>query len=188
MSTCCCAVAKSCPTLWPHRLQHVRLACPSLSWSLLRFMSFEFWWCCLTISSSAISFSFCLQSFPAARSFPMSQPFVSDGQNFGASALASVLPMNNSGLISFRIDWLDLLAVWGTVESSPAPQLKSINSSVLSLLLRASLVAQTVKNLPAMQKTWVEFLGWEDLLVEETATHSSILAWRIPWTEEPGGP
>ena len=48
------------------------------------------------------------------------------------------------------------------------------------------LVAQTAKNLPAMQKTWVLFLGREDPLEEGMATHSSILAWRIPWTEEPG--
>ena len=52
---------------------------------------------------------------------------------------------------------------------------------------RASLVAQTVKNLPAMQETWVWFLGREDLLEEGMAAHSSILAWRIPWMEEPGG-
>ena len=51
----------------------------------------------------------------------------------------------------------------------------------------ASRVAQTVKNLPAMQETWVQVLGREDPLEEEMATHSSILAWRIPWTEEPGG-
>ena len=50
----------------------------------------------------------------------------------------------------------------------------------------ASLVAQLVKNLPAMQETWVPNLGQEDLLEEGMATHSSILAWRIPWTEEPG--
>ena len=50
----------------------------------------------------------------------------------------------------------------------------------------ASLVAQTVKNLPAIQKTWVQSLGWEDPLEKRMATHSSILAWRIPWTEEPG--
>ena len=48
-------------------------------------------------------------------------------------------------------------------------------------------MAQTVKNLPAMQETWVESLGWEDPLGEERATHSSILAWRMPWTKEPGG-
>ena len=46
----------------------------------------------------------------------------------------------------------------------------------------ASLVAQLGKNLPAKQETWVRSLGWEDPLEKETATHSSILAWRIPWT------
>jgi len=65
---------------------------------------------------------------------------------------------------------------------------------------RASVVAQMVKNLPAMQETWVRSLGWEDLLEKGRvrslgwedalekgkATHSSILAWKIPWTEEPG--
>ena len=44
-----------------------------------------------------------------------------------------------------------------------------------------------VKNLPAMQETWVQSLGWEDPLEKGKATHSSILAWRIPWTEEPSG-
>ena len=48
-------------------------------------------------------------------------------------------------------------------------------------------VVQVVKNLPAMQKTRVRFLGREDPLEKGMATHSSILAWRIPWTEEPGG-
>ena len=52
---------------------------------------------------------------------------------------------------------------------------------------QVSLVAQTVKNLLAMQETWVRSLVWEDPLEEEMATHSSILGWRIPWTEEPGG-
>ena len=51
----------------------------------------------------------------------------------------------------------------------------------------ASLVAQLVKNLPALQDTWVLFLGWEEPLEEEMATHSSILVWTIPWTEKPGG-
>ena len=51
-----------------------------------------------------------------------------------------------------------------------------------------SLVVQMVKNPPAMQDTWVQSLSWEDLLEKEMATHSSILAQRIPWTEEPGGP
>ena len=51
----------------------------------------------------------------------------------------------------------------------------------------AFLVTQSVKNLPAMQETWVHSLGQEDPLEKEMAAHSSILAWRIPWTEEPGG-
>ena len=51
----------------------------------------------------------------------------------------------------------------------------------------SSLVAQMVKRLPTMRETQVQSLGWEDPLEKEMATHSSILAWRIPWTEEPGG-
>ena len=50
----------------------------------------------------------------------------------------------------------------------------------------ASLVAQLVKNLPAMQETWVRSLCWEEPLEKEMATHSSILDWKIPWTEKPG--
>ena len=50
----------------------------------------------------------------------------------------------------------------------------------------ASLVAQTVKRLPIMWETRVQSLGWEDLLEKEMATHSRILAWKIPWTKEPG--
>ena len=54
-------------------------------------------------------------------------------------------------------------------------------------LNRSSLVAQTVKNLPAVQGTRVQSLGWKDPLERGMTTHPSILAWRIPWTEEPGG-
>ena len=54
-------------------------------------------------------------------------------------------------------------------------------------ILKASLVVQTVKNRPAMQETQVRSPGWEDPLEKEMATHSSILAWEIPWTEEPRG-
>ena len=50
----------------------------------------------------------------------------------------------------------------------------------------ASLVTQLLKNLPAMQDIQIQFLGWEDPLEKKMANHSSILAWRIPWTEEPG--
>ena len=66
------------------------------------------------------------------------------------------------------------ISSWVHTESSPGS-------------LWASLVAQSVKSLPAMQETRVQPLGWEDALEKEMATHSSILAWRIPGTEEPGG-
>ena len=54
------------------------------------------------------------------------------------------------------------------------------------LVVSTSLIAQSVKNLPAMQETWVRFLSQEDPLEKEMAIHSSIIAWEIPWTEEPG--
>ena len=59
--------------------------------------------------------------------------------------------------------------------------------AIMANHLIASLVAQLVKGPPAMQETWIQSLGWEDPLEEGMATHFSILAWRIPWTEEPGG-
>ena len=51
--------------------------------------------------------------------------------------------------------------------------------------MTCSLIAQLVKNLPAVQETWIQFLGWEDTLEKEMATHSNILAWRTPWIEKP---
>ena len=53
-------------------------------------------------------------------------------------------------------------------------------------IIKSSLVAQTVKRLPTMQEIWVQSLGREDLLEKEMTTHSNILAWKIPWMEEPG--
>ena len=65
-------------------------------------------------------------------------------------------------------------------------QLQTASSSLL-FFQGASLVAQLEKNLPAVQETWAQSLGWEDVLEKGMAAHSSILAWGIPWTEEPGG-
>ena len=66
------------------------------------------------------------------------------------------------------------------------PRIKQSFLEFSPVLLKASLVAQTVNNLPAMQETRVRSLSEEDPSEEEIATHSSILGWRIPWTEEPG--
>ena len=64
---------------------------------------------------------------------------------------------------------------------------KGTQSFIYVLPQGDSLVAQTVKNPPAVRETWVLSLGWDDLLEKGMAIHSSILAWRIPWTEELGG-
>ena len=63
---------------------------------------------------------------------------------------------------------------------------KSVHHVLGMSMEPCSLIAQSVKNLPAVQETQVRFLGWEDPLEKEMTTHSNILAWRIPWTEEPG--
>ena len=88
-------------------------------------------WCCLTILSSAAHF-FCLQSFPAAESFLMSWLFASGGQNIGTSA--SVLPKNIQGWFPLGLMAWSPCSPMDSQESSPAPQFKSINTLVLSLL------------------------------------------------------
>ena len=92
MEYSCCSVTKSYLTLPPVALQHSRLLCLPLSPRVCSISCTLSQWCYLTISSSATTLSFCLQSFPASGSFPMSLLFPSGGQNIGASA--SVLPMN----------------------------------------------------------------------------------------------
>ena len=90
-------------------------------------------WCHPTISSSAIPFSSCLQSFPASGSFPMSQFFTSGHQSIGVSASTSVLPMNVQDW--FPLGWTGLITLQSKglfQESSPTPQFKSINSSALT--------------------------------------------------------
>ena len=88
-------------SLWPHGLQHTRLPCPSPTPGTCSNSYPSSQWCHLTISSSVIPFSSCLQSFPALRSFPVNQFFASGSQSIGSSASASVLPMNIH-------DWLPL--------------------------------------------------------------------------------
>ena len=102
-------------SLWPHGLQHAcpvwkdRLLCPPFPRACANSCPSS-QWCHPTISFPVISFSSCLQSFPASGSFLISQFFASGDQTIGTSASASVLPMNISGLISFRIDWISLLS------------------------------------------------------------------------------
>ena len=103
-------------SLQPHGLQHTRLPCPSPFPEACSNSFPSSRWCHPTNSSSVVPFSSCPQSFPAAGSFQMSQLFTSGCKSIGVSASTSVFPMN-PGLISFRKDWLDLLAVQGTLKN-----------------------------------------------------------------------
>ena len=109
-----------CDSLRPRELQHARPPCPSPTPGV--HSDSRPWRCHPTISSSVIPFSSCLQSFPASGSFPMSQFFVSGGQSIGKYwpkyFSFSISPSNEySGLISFRVDWLNLLAIQGSLKS-----------------------------------------------------------------------
>ena len=121
-------------SLRPHGLQHTRPPCPSPTAGVYPNSCPFSWWCHPTISSSAILFSSCPESFPASGSFQMSQLFASGGQSTGVSASTSVLPMKTQ-------DWSPLDGLTGSScsprcsqESPPTPQFKSTNSSVLSFL------------------------------------------------------
>ena len=121
-------------SLQPHGLQHARPPCPSPTPGIYSNSCPLSPWCHPTISSSVIPFSSCLQSFPASGSFPMSQFFTSGGQRIGASASASVLPMNIQDW--FPLGWTGLISCSprDSQESSPTPQFKRISSSALSFL------------------------------------------------------
>ena len=117
--------------LGPHGLQPAKLPCPSPTPRVCSNSCPSSQWCHPTILSS-VSFTSCLQSFPASGSFQMSQIFTSGGQNIGASALGSVFPMNIQ-------DWFPLEGLVGSPcsprdsqESSPTPQFKSSNFLTLS--------------------------------------------------------
>ena len=155
-----CAYIKSCPqsarvpnlwlftlsvlfdSLWPHGWQHTRLPCPSPSPGAYSNSCPLSWWCHPTISSSVVPFSFCLQSFPASGSFPMSQLFASGNQSIGASA--SVLPMNIQGW--FSLGWTGMISLQskGLSRVFSTPQFKSINSSAVSLLYGPTLTSINV--------------------------------------------
>ena len=111
------SVVPSCPTLQRHGQKRTRLPRPSPTPGVYSNSCPLSRWCHPTISSSVVPFSSSLQSFPASGSFPMSQFFKSGGQSIKSFSF-SISPSNEySGLISFRIDWFDLLAVQGTLKS-----------------------------------------------------------------------
>ena len=103
-------------SLWPHGLQHTRLLCPLPTPGVYSNSCSLSWGCHPTISSSVIPFFSSLQSCPASRSFPMSQFFASGGQSIESFSFSIIPSSEYSGLISFRIDWIDLLAVQGSLK------------------------------------------------------------------------
>ena len=138
----CCSFAKSCPTLCDPMVCSTGTQASlsfTVSWSFLKLISIE----SVMPSSHLIlchSFSYCPQSFPASESFSMSRLFTSGGQSIGASASASVLPVNIQDWFPLALTDLISLLSKDSEESSPAPQLESINS-VLSLLYDPTLTS-----------------------------------------------
>ena len=128
------------------------------------------------VSSSVTPFS-CPQSFPAAGSFQMSQLFTSGGQSIRSFSF-NISPSNEySGLISFRIEWLDLFAVQGTLRG-----LLQHHSSKASILWFQSSVSLFIR----IKKLLLISCNLNSRLEKVMAPHSSTFAWKIPWTEEPG--
>ena len=124
-----------------HGLLRARLPCPSPTPGACSNSCPSSWWCHQTISFSVVPFSSHLQSFPGSGSFPMSQLFASGGQNIGASASASVLPMSIQDWFSLGlIGWISLLSK-GLSRVFSTPQFKSINSSTLSFLYGPTLTS-----------------------------------------------
>ena len=163
----------------------------SVSWSLLKFMS-------ITPVMLSNHLNLChpllLPSiFPSIRVFSNELTLHIQWPKYWSFSL-NISPSNEySGLISFRTDWYiqyvfsQYWLMYWLVYLGYLGLADIFYICVYVRVYRASLVAQTIRNPPAMQETWIWSLSWEDPLEKEMATHSVIPAWRIPWTEEPGG-
>ena len=125
-------------SLWPHEPQYTRPPCPSPAPRVHPNPCPLCRWCHPISSSSVVSFSSCPQSFPASGSFQMSQLFAWGGQSIGVSASASVLPMNTQDWFPFRMEWLNLLAVQGTLKRL----LQHHSSKASTLLCSAFFIVQ----------------------------------------------
>ena len=138
--------------------------CPSPSHKVCPSSSPLYWWCHPDISYSDTLFSFCPQSFPASGTFPESAVHIR-WPKYWSFSFSTSPSKEYLGLISLKIGWFDLVAVQGSLRSllkHHSIQRQQFFSTPPSLW--ASLVAQMVKNPPAMWETWVWSLGWEDSL------------------------
>ena len=124
-----------------HKLQHTRLPCFSPPPGVSSDSCLLSWWCYLTISPSASSFSFCPQFFPASVSFPMSQLFTSGGQSIGASASASVHPMSIKGWFPLGLTGLISLLSKGLSRVFSSPTIQNHQFLVVSFLYDPTLTS-----------------------------------------------
>ena len=155
-------------SLWSHGLQHDWLPYPSSSPRICSKSCPLSEWCSLTISSSVVPFSFCLQSFSESESFPMSQLFASGAQSMGASASAIVLPMNNQ--VDFLLDWLvwssccpgdsqesSSTTIWNYQFFSTQPSLwtnwKTLQANVKHIMLSSAKTGSRLWSLQTLQHT-----------------------------------
>ena len=135
-------------SLRPHGLQHARLPCPSPTPGVSSNSCPSTQWCHPTISSSLVSFSSSLQSFPAAGTFPMSQFYTSGGQSIGVSAPPSVLPMNSQDWSSGWTVWISLQAKrLSRVFSNTTVQKHPFFSAQLSFMVQLSHPHMTMEKL-----------------------------------------
>ena len=183
-------------SLRPYELQHTRPPCPSPTAGVYLNSCPLSRWCHPTISSPVVLFSSCLQSFPASESFPMSQLFHIEWPKYWNFSFSISLSNEHSGLISFRIDWFDLLKVQGTLKN--LLQHHSLKASVL--WCSAIFMVELSHSYMATGKTialtiWTLMANWclcflicclGSSMEMAMASHSSALAWKIPWMEEPG--
>ena len=146
-------------SLQPHGPKQARLACPSPTPGAYSNSCPSCWWCHLTIPSSVKHFSSCLQSFPASGSFPMSQFFWIRWPKYWSLSFSISPSSGYPGLISFRMDWLDLLAVQVTLKS--LLQHHSSKASILRCLVffRVQLTHPYMTNGKTIALTRQTFVG-----------------------------
>ena len=130
---CCCSVTNSCLTLRRCGLQHASLSCPSLSLGVCSDSCSLIWWCHPTISSSATPFSFLPSIFPSIRVFSNESALHIRWPKYWSFSVNISPSSEHPGLISLRMDWLDLLAVQGTLKN-----LLQYHSSKASILQRSA--------------------------------------------------
>ena len=150
-------------SLRPHGLQHARLPCLSPIPGAYSNSCPLSQWCHPTISSSVIPFSSCLQSFPASGSFPMSQFFTSGGQSIGASASASVLPMNIQDWFLLGLTGFDLLQNLGKTDYSSNvctnPKLRKTSFSKCFLWRNCNIGTKNLKKIVIWLGSWIWISG-----------------------------